>query len=73
MSKNCNTCKHWKRYRRLEDRCVCEAQSGGNCNDLYTSFDDKCRNWEKFESGFKEFWKAFKKHDMSYPQTEDLY
>lgn len=50
MKKQCNTCTHWKRYIRLEERCLCEAISGGNYSEVYTISTDSCELWGKRKS-----------------------
>jgi hypothetical protein len=44
MRKTCNTCKYWKKYKKLEDNCLCQIHSRGN-TDIYTSPNDICGLW----------------------------
>ena len=60
--KICSTCEHWKRYRKIENKCQCEGGciSPGNYSDLYTSPDFTCDGWKEWKHDFSAFIKTIK-------------
>ena len=59
--KICSTCENWKRYRKLDTRCLCEGGiSGGNYSEVYTESIDSCKCWKEWKYDFSAFRKTIK-------------
>jgi hypothetical protein len=65
MKKTCSNCDRWKRYLRMDNRCLCEILCGGNYYEVYTTAKDTCKYWKKFTRSFNmNLFKKYLKRKM---------